>query len=152
MLFSIISLYHEAYVMRTLWHTMKKWHIQGLMHDRNAKRKIGQQKHESNLWKHTHFKASIKDFLIGISLPNLINIWNHMLFSIATQKCSSTKCSSYKNYEIKVQSVLHYIFYFSFYRYSWSCQPQLSNNIRQLKLLGWSIFIFAIFCYICWTF
>ena len=67
-------------------------------HDRNALRKIYQWKCGSNLWTHPHFEASVKGFLIGISLPNFgNNLWNHISSSVQTQKCDSTECGSYEN-------------------------------------------------------
>ena len=59
------------------------------MHHGHALRKIDQQKWGSNLWKHLHFEASIKGFLMGISLPNLVTAWNHIPNSKLTQKCGS---------------------------------------------------------------
>ena len=77
-----VSLYHEAYAMKLLWHTVKiPWTIKA-RDDLNELRKIYQWKCDSNLWKHHHFEASIKGNLIGISFPNFVNIWNHISSSI----------------------------------------------------------------------
>ena len=75
-----VSLYHKAYIMRMLWRIVKNGTIKA-MHNRNALR-LTQRKCGFNLWKHTHCEASIKDFLIGIYLPNfVINIiMEHFIF------------------------------------------------------------------------
>ena len=62
-----------------LWYAINKWNDHSYARweciEKGLPTKCG-----SNLWTHSHVETMSKGFLIGISLPNIVSILNHITF------------------------------------------------------------------------